>query len=157
MQLTVEHVQQGLETVRWPGRLEIVRDSPNIVLDGAHNGESAERLVNALLESFKFRRLILVLGILRDKDARAMLRWLAPAADAIVATRSASPRALEPTELARLARNHGSEVETSVDIAYALRRACDLAGPDDLICVTGSLTVVGEARALLMASSERSA
>jgi dihydrofolate synthase/folylpolyglutamate synthase len=153
VQITVEHVQRGLEAVSWPGRLEIVHESPKIVLDGAHNGESAERLVNALRESFKFRRLILVLGILRDKDARAMLRWLAPAANTIIATRSDNPRALEPSELARLARKHGSNVETRVDVTEALTRACDLAGQDDLICVTGSLTVVGEARAVLIPSS----
>jgi dihydrofolate synthase/folylpolyglutamate synthase len=118
------------------------------VLDGAHNGESAERLVTALRESFQFERLILVLGILRDKDARAMLRWLAPAADEVIVTRSASPRALEPAELAGLVQAHGAHAHQTSNIAEALSRARDLAGPNDLICVTGSLTVVGEARDL---------
>jgi dihydrofolate synthase / folylpolyglutamate synthase len=149
LSLEVSDVEAGLSAVSWPGRIEIVAESPTIVLDGAHNGESAERLVGALRESFRFDRLIFVLGILRDKDARAMLRWLVPAADEIVATRSASPRSLEPSELANLATNHGVNARIAPDVADALSQARKLAGDGDLICVTGSLTVVGEARALL--------
>jgi dihydrofolate synthase/folylpolyglutamate synthase len=148
LRISVRHVQVGLASVSWPGRLELVSRSPRVVLDGAHNGESAERLVRALRESFRFERLILVLGMLRDKDARAMLRWLIPAADEVIVTRSSSPRALEPAELARQAQDHGKKPFIAANVASALSQARELAGHNDLICVTGSLTVVAEARDL---------
>jgi dihydrofolate synthase/folylpolyglutamate synthase len=154
LSLGMQHVKTGLGSVSWPGRLETVATAPRIVLDGAHNGESAQRLVAALRESFQFERLILVLGILRDKDARSMLRWLVPAADEVIVTRSTSPRALEPTELARQVRAHGMQARLSSDVSEALSTARDLAGPNDLICVTGSLTVVGEAREQFQPASE---
>ena len=152
--LDVSYVQEGLSRVNWPGRLEKMPGTPRIVLDGAHNGESAERLVRALRESFVFDRLILVLGILRDKDARAMLRSLMPSADIVIATRSTSHRALGPTELAELALRTHHDVRVAPTISDALSQARASARGDDLICVTGSLTVVGEARALLLLNDQ---
>jgi len=148
--LEVKQVEEGLSTVVWPGRLETMPGSPRIVLDGAHNGESAERLVCALRESFMFDRLILVLGILRDKDARTMLRSLLPAADTVIVTRSMSPRALEPSVLADLSQRAHRDVRSALTVSDALRLARALAKHNDLICVTGSLTIVGEARAILL-------
>ncbi|MFN0070757.1 MAG: bifunctional folylpolyglutamate synthase/dihydrofolate synthase [Chloroflexota bacterium] len=142
-------IRTGLESVRWPGRLELFSGPPRIVLDGAHNGESAARLAAALRESFSFKNLILVLGILRDKDAPAILRELLPAARTVVVTRSANSRSLEPAELARQARQHCDRVRVAPAVSDALDEACAIAGADDLICVTGSLALVGEARELL--------
>jgi dihydrofolate synthase / folylpolyglutamate synthase len=146
--IAAQHVRLGLGSVFWPGRMELVSESPRIVLDGAHNGESADRLIRALRESFQFERLILVLGILRDKDAQAMLQWLLPASDELIVTSSSSSRSREPMELARLAQDHGKKAFVAANVASALSLARELAGHNDLICVTGSLTVVAEARHL---------
>jgi len=140
-------VRGGLEAVRWPGRLEVVDESPLMVVDGAHNGESAERLAAALGKCFSFSRLWLVVGLLRDKDARAFLRPLVPLAAGVVATRTSSRRALEPGELAQACRAAGARrVETAPDVPTALTLARSWADPTDLICATGSLSVVAEAR-----------
>ena len=145
-------VRQGLAAVEWPGRLEVVRRAPTVVVDGAHNVDSAERLAVALREGFRWRRLTLVLGIARDKQVEEMLAVLAPLADHVVATASHHPRAAAPERIAAAARAAGGPdlpVEEATSVAGALARALAGAAPDDLVCVTGSLYAVSEAREAL--------
>ncbi len=144
-------LSRGLATVQWPGRLETVGQSPLLTLDGAHNGDSARKLVAALREEFTFERLVFVLGASRDKDIAAIIAELAPHADALVITHSRHPRALANLdEIEALARPQmcGSVLRAPA-IREALDAAYDLATPADLICVTGSLFVVGAAREAL--------
>jgi dihydrofolate synthase/folylpolyglutamate synthase len=149
-------IAAGLATTEWPGRMEIVRGAPPIVLDGAHNGDSAHKLVESLDAAFPGRRLVLVLGTTRDKDITRILAELVPRAGALVLTRSQHPRAQKDLEelasaAAPLLRNGddpASMVLTS-DVPEALDRARELARPEDLICVTGSLFVVAAAREAL--------
>jgi len=150
-------VGQGLRRTAWPGRFEIVRGRPPVILDGAHNGASAVALARALRAEQGRRRLVLIVGINADKDARAVLRPLAGVATAIVATRSSSPRAAESADVARIVRStsHRS-VEIVPDIETALPVARTRAGANGLVCVTGSLALVGDARtALGRAPAER--
>lgn len=147
----------GLATATWPGRLEIVAQKPTIVLDGAHNGDSARKLVAALRAEFQFGRLILVLGTSRDKDIPAIVAALAPAADQLVLTRSRHPRALADLDQMAAAVQPFAQAPPvlALDMPEALAAARRLASPDDLICVTGSLFVVGAAReALGLAESD---
>jgi len=145
-------IRAGLAAVNWPGRLEVVREQPLVVVDGAHNVDAAARLAEALVDTFGPRRRTFVLGIARDKDISAMLKILAPLADRIIATASHHPRAADPAQVAAAARaagGTGTTVEEAPDIATGLRHALDAAAPDDLICVTGSLYAVSEAREAL--------
>jgi dihydrofolate synthase / folylpolyglutamate synthase len=145
-ELKEEAIAAGLARVRWPGRFEIVEDV--VVLDGAHNGASAEALADTLRGFAGARRIHLVVGINRDKDARAVLRPLLALADRVWATQAAdNPRALPAAELGRRCRRLG--VETSVDahLSSALRQARQR--PGAVVLVTGSLMVVGQARASL--------
>src|SRR5690606_19368702 len=145
-------IRAGLAAVHWPGRLEVVREQPLVVVDGAHNVDAAARLAEALVDTFGQRRRTLVLGIARDKDIPAMLEILAPLADRIIATASHHPRAADPAQVAAAARAAGDvglAVEEAPDIATGLHRALDAAAPEDLICVTGSLYAVSEAREAL--------
>lgn len=145
-------VRAGLAGVRWPGRLEVVQERPSIVLDGAHNVDSVRRLVTALTDHFHWNRLIFVLGIARDKDIDGMLALLAPPANRILATRSKSPRAATSRSIAVKAAQlapPGASVAESLSVADALRQATTEADSNDLICVTGSLYVVAEAREAL--------
>ncbi|HET9014997.1 MAG TPA: folylpolyglutamate synthase/dihydrofolate synthase family protein [Thermomicrobiaceae bacterium] len=145
-------VRAGLAAVVWPGRLEVVASSPTVVVDGAHNVDSAGRLAEALGETFRWRRLTLVLGITRDKQVEQMLAVLAPLADRVVATASHHPRAAAPDRIvaaARAAAGPALAVEQAPSVAEALRRALAGAAPDDLVCVTGSLYAVSEAREAL--------
>ncbi|MDI3340699.1 MAG: folylpolyglutamate synthase/dihydrofolate synthase family protein [Sphaerobacter sp.] len=151
-------VRAGLAAVHWPGRLEVVREQPLVVVDGAHNVDAVTRLAEALVEVFGPRRRTLILGIAGDKDVEAMLATLAPLASRVIATASHHPRAAAAARVAAAARAAGGPalaVEEAPDVATALRRAIEAAAPEDLICVTGSLYAVAEAReALGLAQAE---
>ena len=143
-------VARGLRATSWPARFERVRGRPSIVLDGAHNGASAEALARTLRRERGGRNVVLVLGINRDKDARAVLTPLTRVASAIVATRSASPRAADPAVVARAAARAGRvPVTPAADLAAALAVARSIAGPNGLVCVAGSLALAADARTAL--------
>ncbi len=145
-----EAMRAGLAEVDWPGRLEIIRRRPYVVLDAAHNGASARRLHDALRDLFPHKRLFLIYGASVDKDVASMFEALLPSVDHLTLTQAVHPRAHEPSDLAEIA-HQGSAVPEIVCIASvqdALENALRMAGPDDLICVTGSLFVVGDVRAM---------
>jgi dihydrofolate synthase/folylpolyglutamate synthase len=143
-------ITRGLRGTTWPARFERVRGRPPIVLDGAHNGASAEALAQTLRRERQGRRVVLVVGINRDKDARAVLRPLAGVASASVVTGAASPRAAQPADVARIAAHAARRPITVVEtVAAAIATARRLAGPRGLVCVTGSLALAGDARTAL--------
>jgi dihydrofolate synthase/folylpolyglutamate synthase len=143
-------IREGLLQVRWPGRLEEIRGAHHILLDGAHNPEGARVLSKALQKGFPRRRLVLVLGIMADKDIARMVRFLAPMADLIILTRPKMERAAAIEVLrAQTDSYHIPRLEIS-DVASAVEHGLQEAGREDLILITGSLFTVGEARAFLM-------
>nr|MDP9283178.1 bifunctional folylpolyglutamate synthase/dihydrofolate synthase [Chloroflexota bacterium] len=129
------------------GRFEVVPGGPPIVLDGAHNDGSAAALADALRAESPRGGVRLIIGMMQDKDARAVARALAPVASAVYATRPASSRAAAPAAIARLYRRVPTRAFD--DLASALSAARADAAPDEMICVTGSLALVGQARELL--------
>lgn len=140
-------IRRAVERARWPGRLELVPGSPPVLLDGAHNPHASRVLAAALRDDLPRKRLLLVLGVLGDKDARSILADLLPLADVALFTRSGSRRALEPGELQSLAAEVGTPATRAcATVPEALDAALAEAGEGDLVCVTGSLTTVGEAR-----------
>lgn len=139
-------IRGGIAAVRWPGRLEVLAERPLLVVDGAHNPDSTRRLREALAAVFGRRRLILVLGSSVDKDLAGIAAEIVPGAASVVVTRSSHPRAAPMERLAAIVAGHGVPVAAVEGVAAAIERARQLAGPDDLICVTGSLFVVAEAR-----------
>lgn len=141
-----EAVRAGLRSVRWPGRLEVLCRDPLILADGAHNPAGAQALRAAIRELLPGHRLILVMGVMRDKDARGMLAELAPLASLVVATSPGTPRALEPLALSLLAGEHGVKTVVEPDPRAALDLARAQAGPGGAVCVTGSLYLVGQVR-----------
>ena len=154
--LDLEVVQSALAQVESPGRLEVVRHNPTVMVDAAHNPAGAESLAAAVEEAFDFARLVGVVGILGDKDAEGILTALEPALDAVVITRSSSPRALDPEDLGELAVEvFGSDrVHVEPLLTRAIEVAVDLAEADlplggGGVLVAGSVTLAGEARALL--------
>ncbi len=148
--LEEEGIRCALREARWAGRLEALGPGPRVLLDGAHNAHASPLLARTLREEFRYRRLWLVLGVLGDKDARAILGDLVPLADRVVLTRSSSTRARDPQEMEHLARAvRDVPCHTAPNVADALDWALERADADDLVCVTGSLTTVGEARASL--------
>jgi len=147
--VTAEHARRGLRDATWPGRLETVRTRPEAVLDGAHNPPAARALARSVRELFAGRRVRLVLGILGDKDAAAILRELAPVAAEIVVTAPASPRALPAADLAALARPLHPCVEVAEPAPRALELVLRRSDAHDVVLVCGSLYLVGEVRAAL--------
>jgi dihydrofolate synthase/folylpolyglutamate synthase len=143
-------IRRGLESVAWPGRLEIVGpSSPVLLLDGAHNTAGA-RTVRAYVEEFGRRPLTLVFGAMRDKRIAEMAAELFPVADVLILTRVSDERAapLEQlwAETADLRRRLDRPVEAVEPAAAALERAWERTPSEGMICVTGSLYLVGEAK-----------
>lgn len=137
-------VAEGLRKTRWEGRLEILRHAPTLLVDGAHNPAGAETLRRALQTGFPRRRFILIFGVLGDKDYRAMVKRLLPLADRVILTRPNSERSLPLDLLLPVARRFHGAVEGIENPGDALRAAISQAGEEDLICVAGSLYLVGE-------------
>jgi len=144
-------VRRGLAAARCAGRVEVVTRRPTVVVDTAHNAASVESLLAVLDESFRARRRLLLMAGTKEKDLREMLELLLPAFDQAVFTRyKSNPRAVEPDELVRLAREiTGRIYPVQPDPAAAWQQVRALAGPDDLICVAGSFFLAGEIRGLL--------
>ncbi len=136
-------IKHGIEKTIWPGRCEVVAKNPLVVLDGAQNEASAAALAETIQDNFKYKRLILVLGISSDKDIKAICKRLIPLADKIILTQANSPRAANIDGIARVIKS--ATIKTK-DVKTAKRAAFKLAGKKDLILVTGSLFVVGEFR-----------
>jgi len=147
--LTLDHIRAGLINNRWPGRLEIVSTEPRIILDGAHNFIAARNLARFLSDNFDQRKITMVIGILDDKPYRAMLKCLLPTANRVILTRAKINRAMAPEKLEPLAKKIIPGVTIIPDVNQALEHALKTAAPDDVICVAGSLYVVGEAKEAL--------
>jgi dihydrofolate synthase/folylpolyglutamate synthase len=149
--LGVDVVRDAMQEVTAPGRFEIISREPLVVLDGAHNAAGASVAAQTLAEDFDVSgSRILVVGLLAPRDPTAVLEALdAPTADLVVACSPASPRALPASEVAAAAARLGVSAEVVPDVGRAVQRALDRAGTDDAVLVTGSLYVVGAARAHL--------
>ena len=141
-------IRAGLEKVKWTGRLEVIQNNPTLLLDGAHNPNGVKIMLQALEEIFSYQRLILVLGIFTDKDYKKMIQILAPNADLIIATKAKTPRAAPPQTIVKEAAQYINENKIMVtkNIPQAINCALSNSKEDDLICITGSLYTVGEAK-----------
>lgn len=144
--LTLDAAREGLRTVEWPGRMEVLNLDPLVVVDCAHNPYSTEVLREALREWFPGRKWVVIFGASADKDIAGMLKALQPITDYLIVTRSDHPRAATPVELADLAASVGMGAEITVNIHRAFQRAQAVLRPKDGILVTGSIFLVAEAR-----------
>ncbi len=146
-----DDVYTGFSGVRWPGRVEILSESPLIVADGAHNPYSAARLAETIKETFPGREVQLVLGAASDKDVGGIAREIGMVATGAFATASRSPRAMSPDDVADKLWEAGVPVRPEPTVAAAIERARIEGGPSSLVLVTGSLFVVAEAREHILA------
>jgi dihydrofolate synthase/folylpolyglutamate synthase len=138
----------GIEKAVNPGRMEFICYDPLILIDGAHNKAGMESLSNSLRNDFNYNKLIVILGILSDKDIQSMLSIIIPLADVIITTKSNISRDCEPQDLkdmiARLDNN--KKVIVKEKIIDAIELAKTIVEKSDIICITGSLFIVGRAR-----------
>ena len=143
-------IERGVKNVNNPGRMELIPGTPRILLDGAHNVGAVRALIESL-EDFSYKDLIFILGILRDKDVEGIIKEISPLARYIIATRPRNERACEPEEIVNIVKKLGLDCEvcSTENVKQAILKAKEISKPDDLICVTGSLYTVGEARSNL--------
>lgn len=140
-------VQAGLATVQWDGRLQLLQSGeglPTLLVDCAHNEDSARRLRDAVEAHHYYRRLLLVFGAPADKNIAAMLDRLVPMADVVITTTSNHPRSATPEWLAEQTQQRGREAIATHSVAEALDAALALAQPGDLILAAGSIIVIGD-------------
>jgi dihydrofolate synthase/folylpolyglutamate synthase len=144
--LGFEIVEEGISLAQSPGRLQIIANKPTVIVDAAHNPHGADSLTRALMTSFSFERVICVVGVLAEKDVVGIIEALDPVVDHFVVTQSQSDRAISVADLAdAVAAIAGPDrVDSRANSDDALARALDLAGLDDGIVVTGSITLVAE-------------
>nr|BAL60084.1 FolC bifunctional protein [Candidatus Acetothermum autotrophicum] len=143
--ITEEAIWAGLAKARWPGRMELLGKKPYVMLDGAKN-PAGVRALRTALAPLEYERLILIFGVSDRKDAEAMIREIVPAADSVIVTRAAF-RGVDPESLRSLMRPYGVPCTVVTPPDRALDAALAQAHTNDLICVTGSLFLVGEVRA----------
>ena len=144
--ISQDALEHGLYAAMWPGRFELCRDDPAFIVDGGHNPQCAEAVCESLLHYFPDTRRVLLLGVLRDKDAAAMAAILDRAADEYVCTAPESERALGAAELADVLRPYGKEVAVCESISDAVYTAREHAGQDGMVCATGSIYLAGSVR-----------
>ena len=151
-----EAIYEGLRGVQWSGRLEVVMESPTVLLDGAHNPGAAKRLKEAILEEFTYERLLLGLGIMNDKDYRRIISILVPLADITVLCKPRCERAALPQVLLNEVTRIDKRGKIVEDVGEAVQYLLSLATERDLICITGSFYTIGEAKAYLSRSQGQS-
>jgi dihydrofolate synthase/folylpolyglutamate synthase len=146
--LPVEKIKTGLFKNKWPGRLEVVSTSPYIILDGAHNLDAARTLSRFLSEEFKNKKITIITGMLDDKPYPAMLKSTLSVCRRAILTKPAIDRALEPETLFEASKGIIKNIKIIPDVKEAIGYAIRTASKDEVICITGSLYVVGEAKAM---------
>jgi dihydrofolate synthase/folylpolyglutamate synthase len=141
---------EGLSRVRLPGRMELLRTTPRILADGAHNAASMEALIRAIGQYIPYDSMVVVFGCSADKDVEGMLREVTRGADKVIFTRVEHPRAARPEELADAYEElSGRTAQVAGDLRDAINIANNAVSREDIICVTGSFYLVGEAMRLL--------
>lgn len=148
-------VYSGIKQTHWPGRLEIVSKEPTVIMDGAHN-PAAVQLLKEFLDSDALprKRLFWVLGILGDKDWKFMLSTLLSPEDRVFLARPDQERAADPNRMSAYAKSLCDHVDVILNLPAAIDKAMQEACPQDLICITGSLYTVGEAKAYFEGSGK---
>ncbi len=152
--ITEQGMRNGIQDARWPGRMEIVRRAPTIVLDGAHNPEAWQAMKKSLDKYFTCKKLFMVIGVMQDKDIARMIEILTPGAHTVIFCKPKMERAATKELIAQhISRTAANKILWINDTVEALHAALKKAASDDLVCVTGSLFTVGEAREYLIPSA----
>jgi len=137
----------GLAHVKMPGRMEMIYHDPRILIDAAHNAASIRALIHAIGQHIPYDSMIIIFGCNADKDVRGMLTQLQYGADKVIFTRSNSPKAVLPHDLAEMYTEIcGKMCQTSLSLSEALRIAKSAITREDLICITGSFYLIGQAK-----------
>ena len=145
LSVSEEAIVRGLAETRWPGRFTVIRKKPYFVVDGAHNEDAAKRLAESIEYYFTNKRIIYIMGVLKDKEYEKIIRLTAPYAEHILTVTSPrNPRALPAMELAREVALVHSQVTAVDSLEEAVEMSTLLAGKDGVIIAFGSLSYLGK-------------
>lgn len=147
IEISDKEILKGFKNTKWAGRLEVLSENPIFLIDGAHNVQGISQLKKAL-KFFDYKKLILGMAILKDKDTSKMVELLAPIADIVVATEVRMPRKLDADDLAEKIKKYNENVFVERDIKKAIEKTIELADKEDMIVFGGSLYLIGEVRTL---------
>ena len=143
-------ILSALENVTWIGRMEIVKSNPVVMLDGAHNIDAIKQLAQSVKKYFSYKKLILITGILKDKQVDEMSEILAKLSDKIIAVEVDSVRRTSKDALIESLKKYNKDVEGSDDYKEALDKALSYADKDDMILICGSLYLIGDYKKICM-------
>ena len=147
--ITDAHIRRGLASTDWPGRFQIIGHDPLFIIDGGHNPQCMGAIRQALEELYPGKKILFLVGVLEDKDYHAMVGQLLPLARAFITITPDSQRALQAQALADYLRGEGAEAHSCETVEQGMEKALSMAGPEDVVCVCGSLYMIGEARHVL--------
>lgn len=144
-----EALLEGLSQAKWPARMELVRREPDVFLDGGHNPQCMEAIRNSLQQLYPGKKVLFLTGVLADKDYPDMFRQILPLAKGFVTITPESPRAMTAQELAAYLQENGAQAVPCDSTAQGLETVLAQARADDVVCICGSLYMIGEVRHLL--------
>ena len=147
--LNMESIVKSIATVRWNGRLEIMSNSPYVVIDGAHNIQGITQLNKNINKYFEYKDMYLILGILTDKDVEHMVKVITPKAKKVFTVTPNSMRAETAEELMNEVKKYNESCEAYNDYKNAFEDALKLCKKDDLLLISGSLYMIGEMRGII--------
>jgi len=139
-------IRKGLETVQWEGRLEVISDHPTVVLDSAHNEASVRNMTAELRKNIKFSRCLVVLGLMKDKEIDKIIEILSQFGDRFYLVQVNPPRGEDPKKLQEKFKQYKKPVQVSESVSSALQAIKETSNPNDLVCITGSIFTVAEAK-----------
>jgi dihydrofolate synthase/folylpolyglutamate synthase len=149
VKVTKENIENALRGVKWIGRLEVLQNKPTIVIDGAHNIDGIRNLSKSITKYFKYNKLILILGILADKEVEKMVELIAKKAEKIITVTPHSDRAELANDLEVVVKKFNLNCESTYDYKMAISKAKEYCKDDDLLLIAGSLYMIGDMRKIL--------
>ena len=147
--MTEQHIRDGLRSVRWPARFELLQQNPIFIADGGHNPQGIAAVAESLREHFPARKITFLIGIMADKDIPQMIEQLAPLTQEFITVTPDNPRALSADVLAGMLVERGLTATSRGSVEEGVRLAIERAGRDGIVCALGSLYLLGDVRALL--------
>jgi dihydrofolate synthase/folylpolyglutamate synthase len=145
-ELSEQSIRTGLETTHWDGRMEVVSDRPTIILDSAHNPEAVKKMAISVKGLFSYARAVIIVGLMRDKPGNEILELLSSFGDHFILVRPRQDRSEDPERLREYLCHRQISCEVIESVHEAIRKAKQIASPDDIVCITGSIFTVGEAK-----------
>ena len=153
-EISEQSIRKGLKKTSWAGRMEVISLRPTIILDIAHNPAAVKEMAKSIQKLFSYTRVIVIFGIMKDKPSDEIFKKLTGFADHFILVRPNQERSENPTRLKEILRKYNASCEVIESIPKAIRKAKQTALPDDMVCITGSIFTVGEAKQYLENESD---